>query len=123
MIKRNLFIPILFLSISLLAGCITDTQPFPDGSKPLLDRWTACVFTEFFEANGGKTVVPDDALDASFNRCSEEERAFSTFVYNESFKGKNGVRPQQRKATAELAVEEGRKIIRKGVFKVIGAAQ
>lgn len=123
MTKRNTLILSILGSIFLLAGCITDTQPFPDGSKPLLDRWTACVFTDFFETNGGETVIPNDALDASFDRCSDHEMAFSTFVYNESFKGKDGIRTKQRKATAELAVKEGKKIIRQGVFRVIGAAQ
>jgi hypothetical protein len=104
---------LMVLGIFVSACTPPQQTAVPAGGEKIMDEWVACLFLDFFEENGGKTVIPNTAISKSFSACSTEEKKFYNFVYTQS---------GQSKSTAQTAVNQGREIAKKEIFKVLAAA-
>lgn len=123
--RTHLRKPILLLFMAVMLGaCVPPSQnTSKTPMEAAMDDWLGCVFIDFFEVNGGKIVVPNDAVDKSFDRCASEQAVFYSYVYHGAFSDDEGIDKARRTATAEIAVQQGKEVIRKEILRVISAAQ
>lgn len=109
--KLRVLLPFPFF-VSVLCSCTPVTEFSSDSyEETVSSQWVEYVFLDVFNVNGGKTVVPDTAIEKSFKNCSEEELAFFNFMLKVN-EGMQEASISEREATARLSVERGRQVIK-----------